>query len=281
MKRLTVAGLFVLVGVWCSPPARADVTHLNVDFSNYTLGDVKGQSGGTVAGVWSAGSNWTGTVVNATGYVGGTQVLNGYRWSSAGSSSLDRGRVALDSSVSLTSSANKIYMAADVNVKSDSTSLQLQLGTGGSEGVVANWGLGLYMLNDKTVKFNSETTNGITRIDSGLVPVVDSWYRFEFEITPGATAGEGTFSVYSSVQGTAGRVALFEDEAYALASTEFTTMSVLYPTVETQADSVLLNNLVVQSDLTDFPINPIPEPASALLLGVSSLVLGLLRRLRM
>ncbi len=241
----------------------ATITHLNVDFSNYALGDVKGQSGGTVAGTWSGGSMWTGTVVEASGYIAGTQVLNGYRGS--GSGSANRGRVGLASSISLASS-NKIYMAADLSMKSISgaTSVELALVNDGSEGTVTNKGFGCYIVTDHSVKFADSTVGGTaSRIDSGLVLSPHNWYRFEWEITPGATPGKGTFSVFESVQGTAGRVALFEDQSYDMAETTFTRFAVLFPALNASADdSVLLNNFVVQSGMTNFPFNPISEPVT-------------------
>ena len=256
MKKATAVGLCVLMSVWCFSSARAVVTHLEVDFSGYTLGDVKGQSG-SVSGDWIGGDYWTGTVVP----VSGTQALEVF--STAGSSSATRrGSVPLGSSLSL-ASADKIYMSLDLYGKDPGGDLDIMLSTG-SVGTIANLGFGLwYNGTGDGIKFTSSTAGGsLVRKDTAFMLTEDTWTRFEYEITQSAVAGVGIFSVYVSNEGGGARTAIFEDEAYSFTMTSLATLNVAPIAVGTAANAVAINNLAIQSGLVDFPVNPIDEPGS-------------------
>ena len=272
MKKLMAIRLFLLMSVWCFSPVRADVTHLDVDFSDYSLGNVAGQSQ-PVMGTWYDVASWTGTVVSTSGYVGGTKALE---VSGLGGK---RGVVSTASAVSL-ASADKIYMALDVYGKDVNGNLNYQLSSG-SPGTIANLGFSIYINGtDDGIKFASSTTSGLVRTDTAYFLAEDTWTRFEWEITQSAVAGVGTFSVFASDQTTGVREAIFTDLGYSFESTSFQYQYLMPLAGTSPSEALAINNLVLQSDLTDFPINPIPEPTTALLLGSSALALGLLRRLR-
>src|SRR5690606_21399051 len=55
-------------------PHEGTFTHLDVDFSSYTLSDVNGQSDGA-HGPWSGAASWHASVVPKNGYALGTQAL--------------------------------------------------------------------------------------------------------------------------------------------------------------------------------------------------------------
>ena len=259
MKKSMVLELCVLMSVWCFSSATAAVTHLDVDFSDYTLGDVKGQSG-TVSGDWIGGDYWTGTVVS----VSEIQALEVFSVDGS-SSATRRGSVPLGSSLSL-ESADKIYMSLDVYGKDPNGDLDIMLSTG-SFGTIANLSFGLwYNGTDDGIKFASSTAGGsLVRKDTAFMLTEDTWTRFEYEITQSAVAGVGTFSVFVSTEGGGSRTAIFEEEAYSFTMTSLATLNVVPIAVGTTANAVAINNLVVQSGLTEFVANPVDKPVTTII----------------
>ena len=255
MKKLVCISSFVCLGICGFSQAEAAVTHLDVDFSDYTPGMVEGQSEGA-GGSWIGASAWYGEVVPVAGYNSGTQALEVYK--TAGSTA-GRGSVPMMSRLSLTS-AGKIYMSIDVFSKASDGNFELVL-SNGSAGNVTKQGFGIYFNKTrKPIKFHSSTVGGTpVRIRSSLSPDKDTWYRFEFEITQSATPGVGTFSVFASTQNSA-RIAVITDENYSFTMTTFPTLNVIPLVPGEETNAVAFNHLVLQSGLEDFPVNPMSTP---------------------
>lgn len=249
MKRFVF--FYLLFALFCAGPAGA-VSHLDVDFSSYLLGDVKGQSGGT-GGAWTGGVAWSGQVVPFAGHSAGVQGLEVYR--TAGSSA-GRGSVALSGALPLVSD-EKIYISVDVYAKENSGTLEMTL-SNGSVGGIPNRGFSLFWdTTGKAVSFSSSTEGGIlTRTEGSLVPEAGVWYRFEFEINQSDTSGKGTFSVFVSTREDA-RTAIVSDQPYTFTETVFPTFNVVPNLNGDESNAVAINNIVIQSGVDDFPKNPL------------------------
>lgn len=246
-----VAGLFAVMSVWCFSSARAAVIHLDVDFSDYTLGNVAGQSG-KVSGKWGVPASWVGTVVAATGYDAGTKSLEVYRVGRA------RGYVGLATPLNL-ASADKIYMSLDLYLKDSTSNLDVMLSSG-SPGRIPNLGFGLQVNGTGiAAKFISDTTGGILRVASGFKPAKNTWYRFEWEITPTAI-GVGTYSVFVSDQKSGTRSALLTDQPYSFSNSSLSTLYLVpISKAGTPSNAAAINNIFIQSGLKDFPENPMDK----------------------
>jgi len=280
MFSLKTASVLICTSVLMVCPLRSEAavaTHLDVDFRGYTLGSVKGQSE-PGAGTWTGGASWFGSVVSAT-YGAGSQALEVYKTASG---SGGRGSVAMGSGVSL-STANKIYWAFDFNLKGTTSNIEMRLTNGGSEGTVANLGFGVRINGTgNKLAFATSTEGGslVMTEASSFALSTDTWYRLELEITQGTTAGQGTFSVYASSEANPTRTLILGNQAYSFSAQNFTTYTATPGTTGASSTAMLVNNLIVQSGLEEFPIHQIPEgnTVAYVLFGAAGLLGYRLRR---
>lgn len=233
----------------------------NADFSDFAQGNVIGQTG-AATGKFSGGPKWTAVVVPAPA-PGSTQALEVYKTESG---SKGRGYVAMPGSVDL-GVPSKIYWAFDFSLPDGNSSFGMFLSNGNSEGTISNLGFGVRL---QPASPSRKMTFATTAVDTTLkmtgitAPYSFSdgvWYRIEVEISQGPESGKGVFSVYASTAGNPSRTLLMENQPYEFEAHALSAYT-LTPPVNGAADSAaLLNNLIVKSDLEEFPIRPFVEVA--------------------
>jgi hypothetical protein len=240
--------------------SRENLIHLNVDFSRYQLGSVKGQPEGTVAG-WSGGDSWQGEVVSLNSDRAGIQAL---QVSSATGGASGRGSFPIcpgapqapNQSLSL-ESAGKMYWSVDLLAPSKESGVDLIM-SDTSPGNLGQTGFRLSLnTTSRPVSFAASVreTGGVaksTMVNSIFIPDQNIWYRFEFEITQSHVPGAGLFSVFVSSKGE-GRKPILTDQPYEFVATQLPTLFVVPTNTRDAADGIQMNHIRIISGLSQFP----------------------------
>jgi hypothetical protein len=94
-------------------------------------------------------------------------------------------------------------------------------------------------------------------VNSSFVPELNTWYRFEVEITQGVIPGTGLFSAFVTAQGETDRTAILRNQPYSFAATQFPTLFVVPAAAASFSEAVMINNLVLRSGMDEFPGAPV------------------------
>lgn len=233
---------------------------LDVDFeSGYTLGDLNGQTGGTVGGNWNA--PWT------TGSTQKVVVSSPALGSKAASLSRDNGgdsytTVPLASALSITTPA--IYFAFDFYRGDDNDRGLITLTS------TNNIGLGVSIETGASPELKLITASAFATTGSGYNLENGKWYRVEFEAV-GNTPTK-TYNAYIQKEGVAGRTQIGANVAWT--STNSSIPNFLYYAQGLTESNIVIDNLYLETGVT-FPISrplAVPEPASLSLLALAALI---------
>lgn len=254
-----------------TPLAGAVITNFSADFDTYTLGSVSSQSGsGQVgAGGWVVPATALGNVTLSPDPIPqvGSQALGFSRPS--GTSGLT---APLGTNLNI-STSGLVYFAFDLYKPADTGGGTFQLQSSArSFGVFINGGA------NSSLEVNQDNT---VRVNTGFSIATDTWYRLEFNITKSGSGNTGNFDLFISSPAAA-RQLLLDNVAYAFNNSVQTIISA--NTIGTGATrEMFAQNILLQSNLDDFPVNPIPEISSGagVMLGlVFILAISGLRRRR-
>lgn len=267
LKRLALVVLSVIATT--SSLHANEQTLLQIDFSDYGTDQVISAGSDGHGYSWAKGAAWVGKVVATPGAPTGSKALS-VRKTAGGSPG--RGSVNLSSSLSLASS-DKIYWAFDLNLQDTTSNIELAF-SNGSFGTPSNLGFGIRVTNASSfVQFYSSASTSVGVTDTALKLSTNTWYRFELEISQGATAGVGTYTVYVSSEDSPTRSPLLSNVAYSFTSgaqLDLKSLNLVPLSIVDDGNAMLVNNLVVKSGLDSFPVNPIPEASSVAYLALGA-----------
>jgi hypothetical protein len=282
---LAISGL----GLFAASSAPA-ATLLDVDFeSGYTLGTLKGQSGGTSGGPWTTETPETGSYQVVGAFPGQGSTSLGSKAVTLNRDGFGYASVPYNGYMDMfASTPTNNYMALDF-LRGDDNDQGAFWPYNTAVGTATYTGLGAYIDPgaNPTLKYYKKSGDFLT-YDTGFVLENNKWHRLEWEITSANTGGlyavddaARTFDLYIQKEGIAGRTLLANDVQWY--STWQINDAVHWFPQGGPESVMLLDNLVVQSNVNFAAINrpldaSVPEPGS-LSLAVFAGV-GLLSRRR-
>jgi len=234
---------------------------LDVDFeSGYTLGDLNGQTGGTVGGNWNA--PWT------TGSTQKVVVSSPALGSKAASASRDNGG---DSYTSVDLAAPQL----DTSLSSIYYSFDFYRGDDNDHGLITlynknsgnNTGLGVSIPTGASPTLDLITAGGFATSATTYQLENSKWYRVEFE----ANGATDQYNAYIQKQGVSGRTQIGTNVAWSAPNGIVT--SFLYYAQGLTESNIVVDNLYLETGAT-FPVDrplAVPEPAALSLLGLAAL----------
>jgi hypothetical protein len=243
-------GLIVCLGFIVIRPLSAQVTHLEADFSNYEAGPAEGQAPGIIgAKGWTLHKQAEATVLVPENLYAGKQVLEFSR-------KVDGSVYAPLAEDLMLSPETTVYFCIDVLRPLADSAAVVALA---NDAATRSLSFGFSVYKEGTLRINvASNADETARFDIPAEQFIMNpgvWHRLEFEATPSATPGSGTFSVYVSSETDAVRFPLFTDKPYAFLHEKNTR---LYLSAS-GPDGLQVNHIGIYAGFEVFPANPLPK----------------------
>lgn len=241
---LAVLILFGKVSLWGAP-----TINLQVDFSDYTLGPISGQSRGIMGPEGWSGLE-TAEVVPTPDSISGpaSQALAFYRLSGIEGINAPLATKLTLSEVGLT------YLAFDLYKPEDRGGGHICLSQ-----TTASFGVSLSSHSGATLLVNKEFVpgEGVNTHDTDYVIETQRWYRIEMEITQTGPGNTGCFDLFVTPEGEF-RKKIASEVAYSFQNAQQVRFSASSPGFGSDR-KLLVANILLQSGLSDFPETASPS----------------------